>query len=355
MKAFIDDHRGVHGVEPICRVLPIAPSTYRAHAACAADPSRASTRVRRDAALRPEIARVWEENFKVYGVRKVWRQLLREGIDVARCTVARLMAQMGLQGAVRGKPVKTTISNPATPCPADHVNRQFQAPRPNALWVSDFTYVSTWSGFVYVAFVIDTFARRIVGWRASRTAHTDFVLDALEQALHDRRPVRQAGLVHHSDRGVQYVSIKYTERLAEAGVEPSVGSVGDSYERALCAIGSSTMASALAETINGLYKTEVIHRRGPWRSLETVEYATLEWVDWFNNRRLLEPIGNIPPAEAEAHYYAQIDESKFTNQVQRRYGPELRWASTMSRSILMIVSRYPVCMQTGYLAARLAA
>ena len=199
MKAFIDDHHGVYGVEPICRVLPIAPSTYRAHAACAADPNRASARVKRDAALRPEITRVWQGNFKVYGVRKVWRQELREGIDVARCTVARLMGQMGLQGVVRGKSVKTTISNSATPCPADHVNRQFQAPRPNALWVSDFTYVSTWAGFVYVAFVIDTFARRVVGWRASRTAHTDFVLDALEQALHDRRPVRQGGLVHHSD------------------------------------------------------------------------------------------------------------------------------------------------------------
>ena len=181
MKAFIDDHRGVHGVEPICRVLPIAPSTYRAHAACVADPATASARVRRDGALRPEIARVWEENFKVYGVRKVWRQLLREGIDVARCTVARLIRQMGLRGTVRGKVVKTTIPNPATPCPADHVNRRFTATRPDLLWVSDFTYVSTWSGFVYVAFVIDTFARRIVGWRASRTAHTDFVLDALEQ------------------------------------------------------------------------------------------------------------------------------------------------------------------------------
>ncbi len=206
------------------------------------------------------------------------------------------MAQMGLKGAVRGKTVQTTISNPATPSPADHVNRQFSAARPNRLWVSDFTYVSTWSGFVYVAFVIDTFARRIVGWRASRTAHTDFVLDALEQALHDRRPVRQAGLVHHSDRGTQYVSIRYTERLAEAGIEPSVGSVGDSYD------------NALAETINGLYKTEVIHRSGPWRNFEAVEMATLEWVDWFNNRRLLEPIGNIPPAEAEARYYAQINE-----------------------------------------------
>ncbi len=296
MKAFIDDHRAVHGVEPICKVLPIAPSTYRAHAACVADPSRASARTKRDAMLRPEIARVWEENFKVYGVRKVWRQLRREGIDVARCTVARLMAAMGLRGVIRGKAVKTTVANPAEPCPADHVNRQFTAARPNRLWVSDFTDVSTWAGFIYVAFVIDTFARRIVGWRASRTAHTDFVLDALEQALHDRRPVKRTGLVHHSDRGTQYVSIRDTERLAEAGIEPSVGSVGDSYD------------NALAETINGLYKAEVIHRCGPWRSFEAVEMATLEWVDWFNNRRLLEPIGNIPPAEAEANYYAQIDE-----------------------------------------------
>ena len=219
----------------------------------------------------------------------------REGIDVARCTVARLMRSMGLKGVVRGKPVKTTISDKATPCPLDRVNRQFQAPQPNALWVSDFTYVATWRGFVYLAFVIDTFARRIVGWRVSRTAHTDFVLDALEQALHDRRPYAGDGLVCHSDRGSQYVSIRYTERLAEAGIEPSVGSVGNSYD------------NALAETINGLFKAEVIHRRGPWRSLEAVEFATLEWVDWFNHRRLLEPIGNIPPAEAEAAYYAELE------------------------------------------------
>jgi transposase InsO family protein len=296
MKAFIDDHRDAYGVEPICRVLPIAPSTYRAHAACLADPSRASARAKRDAVLRLEIRRVWEANFRVYGARKVWRQLLREGIDVARCSVERLMGQMGLRGVVRGKAVRTTISNPARPCPGDHVKRQFQAPRPNTLWVSDFTYVSTWAGFVYVAFVIDTFARRIVGWRVSSTAHTDFVLDALEQALQDRRPVRQAGLVHHSDRGSQYVSIRYSERLAEAGIEPSVGSVGDSYD------------NALAETINGLYKAEVIHRRGPWRNCKAVEMATLEWVEWFNNCRLLEPIGNIPPAEAEARYYAMFNE-----------------------------------------------
>jgi transposase InsO family protein len=229
-------------------------------------------------------------------MRKVWRQLKREGFDVARCTVSRLMRDMGLQGVIRGKPVKTTISDKAAPCPLDHVNRQFKAPRPNVLWLSDFTYVATWTGFVYVAFVIDAYARRIVGWRASRTAHAGFVLDALEQALHDRRPVHRGGLVHHSDRGSQYVSIKYTERLAEAGVEPSVGSVGDSYD------------NALAETINGLYKAEVIHRRGPWRNFEAVEFATLEWVDWFNNRRLLEPIGNIPPAEAEQRYYAMLEQ-----------------------------------------------
>jgi len=202
------------------------------------------------------------------------------------------MRQLGLRGVVRGKETRTTAPDKGAPCPADRVNRQFLAPRPNLLWVSDFTCVATWQGFIYVAFVIDTFARRIVGWRVSRTAHAGFVLDALEQALHDRRPLQGTGLVHHSDRGVQYVSIRYTERLAEAGIEPSVGSVGDSYD------------NALAESVIGLFKTEVIRRRGPWRSLEGVEFATLEWVDWFNNRRLLEPIGNIPPAEAEARYYA---------------------------------------------------
>jgi len=293
---FIDEHREVYGVEPICRVLPIAPSTYRLHAARLADPSLLSDRAKRDAELRPEIERVWKANYEVYGVRKVWRQLNREGVAVARCTVARLMTEMGLAGAVRGKSVKTTVSNPAAPCPADRVNRQFNAPRPNVLWLSDFTYVATWAGFVYVAFVIDAFARRIVGWRVSRSMQAEFVLDALDQALHDRRPVRSDGLIHHSDRGVQYVAIKYTERLADAGIEPSVGSIGDSYD------------NALAETVIGLFKTEVIHRRGPWRSLEAVEFATLEWVDWFNNRRLLEPIGNIPPAEAEARFYAQSEE-----------------------------------------------
>ena len=297
MIAFIDEHREAYGVEPICKVLPIAPSTYHAHLARRADPAKQSARSRRDAELKPQIARVFQENFGVYGVRKVWHQLRREGVDVARCTVARLMRGLGLQGVIRGKPVRTTISDKTTTCPLDHVNRRFRAPRPNMLWVSDFTYVATWSGFVYVAFVIDAFARRIVGWRVSRSAHAGFVLDALEQALHERRPLHRSGLVHHSDRGSQYVSIRYTERLGEAGIEPSVGSVGDSYD------------NALAETINGLYKAEVIHRRGPWRSYEAVEFATLEWVDWLNHRRLLEPIGNIPPAEAEARYYAALDNS----------------------------------------------
>jgi putative transposase len=296
MIAVIDDHREVYGVEPICRVLPIAPSTYHEHAAKRRDPTRRSERAKRDEMLKGEVQRVFDENFRVYGVRKVWRQLGREGIAVARCTVARLMRAMGLQGAVRGRPVRTTRSDKAVPCPLDRVNRHFQAPQPNALWLADFTYVATWSGFVYVAFVIDAFARRIVGWRVSRSAHAGFVLDALEQALHARRPVRGGGLVHHSDRGVQYVSIKYTERLAQAGIEPSVGSVGDSYD------------NALAESVIGLFKAEVIHRRGPWRSVEAVEFATLEWVDWFNHRRLLEPIGNMPPAEAEARYYATLEE-----------------------------------------------
>ena len=294
MIAFIDDHREVYGVEPICGMLRIAPSTYHARVARRADPARASPRARRDLVLMEQIRQVHAANFGVYGARKVWRQLAREGTVVARCTVERLMRRMGLRGAVRGKETRTTIADKAAPCPADKVNRQFRAPQPNALWVSDFTYVATWQGFVYVAFIIDVFARRIVGWRVSRTAHADFVLDALEQALHDRRPVK-GGLIHHSDRGRQYVAIRYTERLLEAGIEPSVGSVGDSYD------------NALAETINGLFKTEVIRRRGPWRNMEAVEFATLEWVDWYNTRRLLEPIGNVPPAEAEARYYAQAE------------------------------------------------
>lgn len=295
MKAFIDEHRAVYGVEPICKVLPIAPSTYYLHAARQADPSRRSARTLLDERLREQIQQVWNDHFQVYGARKVWRQLRREGVNVARCTVERLMRLKGLQGVVRGKPVKTTVSDQATPCPPDRVHRQFRADRPNALWVSDFTHVSTWQGFVYVAFVIDVFARRIVGWKVSSSARTDFVLDALEQALYARQPVGHDSLIHHSDRGVQYVSIRYTERLAEAGIEPSVGSVGDSYD------------NALAETINGLYKAEVIHRQS-WKSREAVELATLAWVDWFNHRRLLAPIGNIPPAEAEEAYYRQLNE-----------------------------------------------
>ena len=242
----------------------------------------------------PDIQRVWHTNFQVYGARKVWRQLNREGIEVARCTVERLMARAGLQGVRRGKVVRTTLPDASAPCPLDRVNRHFRADRPDQLWVSDFTYVSTWQGWLYVAFVIDVFARRIVGWRVSTRMQTDFVLDALEQALHDRQPDR-GSLTHHSDRGSQYVSIRYTERLSEAGIEPSVGSRGDSYD------------NALAETINGLYKTELIHRRAPWKSRESVELATLQWVHWFNHQRLLEPIGNIPPAEAEANYWRDLE------------------------------------------------
>lgn len=294
MIAFIDDQRASYGVEPICRVLPIAPSTYHAHVALRVDPVRASPRARRDIVLMEEIRRVHRENFEVYGVRKVWLQLGREGMAVARCTVARLMRRMSLRGVVRGKEARTTVADKGMPCPADKVNRQFRAPQPNMLWVSDFTYVATWQGFVYVAFVIDVFARRIVGWRVSRTAHAAFVLDALEQALQERRPMKDC-LTHHSDRGSQYVCIRYTDRLLEAGIEPSVGSVGDSYD------------NALAETVIGLFKTEVIHRRGPWRSLDAVEYATLEWVDWYNHRRLLASIGDMPPAEAEARYYKQLE------------------------------------------------
>lgn len=295
MIAFIDDHRASYGVEPICRLLPIAPSTYHAHAAARRDPAQASARARRDAELRCEIARVHAENFGVYGARKVWRQLRREGVGVARCAVERLMRAMGLQGAVRGKRVRTTVPDGALPCPLDKVNREFSAPAPNRLWVSDFTYVATWQGFVHVAFVIDAYARRIVGWRVSRAATAGFVLDALEQAIHQRQPEKGAGLVAHSDRGSQYLAVRYTERLVDAGIEPSVGSVGDSYD------------NALAETVIGLFKTEVIRRRGPWRSLEAVEFAALEWVHWFNHRRLLGPIGYVPPAEAEAAHYAQVD------------------------------------------------
>lgn len=298
MKAFIDEHRGAYGVEPICKVMQIAPSTYWLHAQRQARPELRAERAKRDDVLAHEVRRVWQANMQVYGVRKVWRQLHREGLEVARCTVGRLMRRQGLQGAVRGKKLRTTMPDPAAARPSDKVQRVFYAQRPNQLWVSDFTYVSTWQGFVYVAFVIDVFARRIVGWRVSSTMRTDFVLDALEQALYERRPGEDGGLIHHSDRGSQYVSIRYTERLAEAGIEPSVGSAGDAYD------------NAMAETINGLYKTEVINKRAPWKTKESVELATLEWVAWFNHHRLLEPIGNIPPAEAEANYYRQLAESE---------------------------------------------
>ena len=294
MRAFIDQQRNVFGVEPLCKVLQVAPSAYWRHAALMREPHTRCTRAKRDEVLMPQIQRVWQANMQVYGADKVWRQLRREGTTVARCTVERLMRQLGLRGVMRGKVVRTTTSDSKAQCPLDRVNRQFKADRPNQLWVSDFTYVSTWQGWLYVAFVIDVFARRIVGWRVSSSMRTDFVLDALEQALYARQPERDGSLVCHSDRGSQYVSIRYTERLAEAGIEPSVGSKGDSYD------------NALAETINGLYKAELIHRRAPWKTKETVEFATLEWVSWFNHHRLLEPIGYIPPAEAEANYYRQL-------------------------------------------------
>jgi transposase InsO family protein len=275
--------------------LQVAPSGYWRQAAQEQNPVLRSARAQREDFLAPQIQRVWEANLRVYGADKVWKQLNREGVGVARCTVERLMKRMGLEGVRRGKVVRTTVPDKAASCPLDRVNRQFKADRPNQLWVSDFTYVSTWQGWLYVAFVIDVFARRIVGWRVSSSMRTDFVLDALEQALYARQPERSESLVHHSDRGSQYVSIRYTERLAEAGIEPSVGSRGDSYD------------NALAETINGLYKAELIHRRPPWKTKEAVELATLEWVAWFNHHRLLEPIGYIPPAEAEANYYRQLE------------------------------------------------
>jgi putative transposase len=295
MVSFVDDHRADYGVEPICAQLQIAPSTFYEHKARQADPDRLPARAKRDAALLFDIQRVWDENFQVYGAHKVWCQLRREDIEVARCTVERLMQSLGIEGARRGRSCRTTISDAEANRPADLVQRQFVATRPNQLWVADITYVATWSGFVYVAFVIDVFARYIVGWRVARSMRTDLVLDALEQALWARKGAE--GVIHHSDRGSQYLSICYTERLAEAGMASSVGSRGDSYD------------NALAETINGLYKTEVIHKRGPWRTIDEVEYATLEWVDWFNNRRLLEPIGNIPPVELEMAYYRQQEES----------------------------------------------
>jgi transposase InsO family protein len=292
MVAYIDAHRDRYGVEPICDALPIAPSTYYEHKAQERNPDCRSDRSKRDELLKSEIERVFVENFSVYGARKIWKQLNRESISVARCTTARLAKALGIRGAVRGKRWKTTIPDVDADRPRDLVQRSFTATAPNRLWVADITYVPTWrNGMVYVAFVIDVFARRIVGWRVLSSLRTDIVLDALEQALYSRTGVE--GLIHHSDRGSQYLSIRYTERLAEAGIESSVGSVGDSYD------------NALAETIIGLFKTEVIRRRGPWKTIDEVEYAVCEWVDWYNNRRLLESIGDIPPAELEQAYYEQ--------------------------------------------------
>jgi len=293
MVRYIDDYRHRFGVEPICKQLPIAPSTYYEEKARQVDPSRYPPRYHHDRALVPEIQRVWEENFRVYGARKVWKQLNREQIRIAKCTTERLMKRLGLQGVKRGKGYKTTVADDALARPLDLVQRDFVASGPNQLWVADITYVATWRGVIYTAFVIDAFARMIVGWRVWNSLRTDLVLDALEQALYARTGT--AGLIHHSDRGSQYLSIRYAERLAEADISPSVGSVGDSYD------------NALAETVIGLYKTEVIHNRSPWRNLDEVEYATLEWVDWYNNRRLLEPIGDVPPAEFEQAYYEQLD------------------------------------------------
>ncbi len=313
MVSFIDAHRGCFGVEPICRVLPIAPSTYYARKAVEQNPERRCDRAKRDEHLRPEIRRVFDDNYGVYGAEKVWRQLRREGNKVARCTVERLMRQMGIRGVVRGRGFKTTVPDEAAERPLDLVQRDFRADRPKQVWVADITYVATWAGFVFVAFVVDVFSRRIVGWRVSSSLRTDLALDALEQAIHARP--HGEDLVHHSDRGCPFLSICYTERLKEAGIEPSVGSVGDSYDCDDCSapnvhswmLGASlqTAVNALAETVFGLFKTELIRRRGPWRSLESVEFATLEWVDWFNNRRLLGPIGHCPPVEFEQMYYDQ--------------------------------------------------
>jgi transposase InsO family protein len=292
MFRYIEEHKDRFGVEPICKLLPIAPSTYYELKARERDPERIPARHRRDEELCSHIRRVWAENFCAYGARKTWKQLNREQIRVARCTVQRLMRKLGLCGARRGKAFKvTTVADENAHRPADLVERKFVATRPNQLWVADFTYVATWRGFVYVAFVIDVFSRMLVGWRVSTSMKTDLVLDALEQAVHARYETE--GLIHHSDMGTQYLSIRYSERLAECGIHASVGTTGDSYD------------NALAESIIGLFKAEVIHPRGPWRSVEAVEYAVLQWVDWFNNRRLLEPIGDVPPIEFEQAYYRQ--------------------------------------------------
>ena len=294
MRAFGDEHRDAFGVEPIGKVLRIAPSGYRRYAARQRNPAPRCARAQRDDSLIPHLERVWVANPRVYGADKVWQQLHREGIGVARGTVERLMKRLGRRGGIRGTVVRTTGAETAAPCPLDRLNRPFTASRPNQPWVADFTDVSTWQGWLYVAFVIDVLARRIVGWRVSRSMHTDFVRDALEQALYARQPEREEALIHHSDSGSQYVSIRYGERLAKAGREPSVGSKGDSHD------------NALAETINGLYNAELLHRRAPWQTWQALELATREGVSRFNHHRLLEPIVDIPPVEAEAHYYRQL-------------------------------------------------
>ena len=283
---FIADHRERWGVEPICRVLQFAPATYYA-----ATSRPASARDLRDWELKPQIRRIWEENFRVYGADKVWAQLRREGLVVARCTVERLMRDLGLRGVVRGRTPRTTVSAEGADRPADLVQRHFVATAPNRLWVADLTYVKTHSGWVYVAFIVDVYSRFVVGWQASRSLRTDLALDALEMAIWGRRGEQLQGLVHHSDRGVQYLAIRYTERLAQAGAVGSVGSRGDSYD------------NALAESFNGLYKTELIRKDGPWRGLEDVEFVTLEYLDWFNQRRLHSELGMLPPAEFEADHY----------------------------------------------------
>ncbi len=295
MKMFIDDHRRDHGVEPICKVLPIAPSTYYARAVIDRAPELASDRAKSDVIDREDITRIYEKSGKRYGARKVWHGLLREEKDIARCTVERLMTAMEIQGVVRGKKVITTNPDAAQPCPDDKVNREFVAPFPNRLWVSDFTYVSSWQGMVYVAFVIDVFARKIVGWRVSTSMTTSFVLDALNQAICQRCPLEADNLIHHSDRGSQYLAIKYTERLAEAGIDPSVGSVGDSYD------------NALAESTIGLFKTEVINFLGPWKTVGQIEWETLKWVNWYNTERLHSAIGYITPKEAEEAFYENMN------------------------------------------------
>jgi putative transposase len=289
MIAYVDEHKDKFGVEPICELLPIAPSTYYE-----AKKRPPSARTLRDQELKTQIVRVHKDNFGVYGARKLWRQLHREGIPVARCTVERLMRELGLEGVRRGRTRRTTTPDEVAPRPADLVERDFSASRPNELWVADLTYVATWSGFVYTSFIIDAFSRFIVGWQVSRSLRTDLALDALEMGIWARQG-QLDGLVHHSDRGSQYLSIRYTERLAEAGGVTSVGSRGDSYD------------NAMAESIIGLFKSELIRRRGPWKGIDDVEYATLEWVDWFNHRRLLEPIGDVPPSEFEAAYRGKED------------------------------------------------